>query len=410
VKKTIWIVAVLLLIGALTAVVACAGPSGTTGPAGPAGPAGPQGPQGEQGPAGPMGEAAMAMPGEYTHGIVVTVDGEDYYFDGPADAMNGGKDIPGHYWLQLDGSNLEGLHYNTGPNGAASWWSSDAPDGALLYTVSATIDTWTADKAEAYAAAGYNHYHEMVRVSDATQHPNKVVWLRHQAVIDFNLDGGPAPDLGHQVTQGLDSEFVNNYHVPYGEVGTYEVKITNITQNQILSPVVLITHDSIKDPLFTLGQPASTELSMVAEDAMADALIAAFEADPRVKEVSLVTGVNGPILPGETVTVTVTAGSYVSAVAMLVTTNDAFFALNGVDGPEDGYVVYLSPAYDSGTEVNNEDGAFIPGPPFGNGGQRATDGAEGYVHIHPGISGIGDLTQDAQGWDNPVAKVEITKQ
>ena len=88
------------------------GPAGPQGPAGETGAVGPAGSQGEQGPAGPMGEAAMAMPGEYTHGIVVTVDGEDYYFDGPADAMNGGKDIPGHYWLQLDESNLEGYSYS----------------------------------------------------------------------------------------------------------------------------------------------------------------------------------------------------------------------------------------------------------------------------------------------------------
>ena len=46
-------------------------------------------------------------------------------------------------------------------------------------------------------------------------------------------------------------------------------------------------------------------------------------------------------------------------------------------------------AYDAGSEYNSEDCAFIPGPPFGNGGVRDTDGAEGYVQILSGIHGIG---------------------
>jgi hypothetical protein len=89
----------------------------------------------------------------------------------------------------------------------------------------------------------------------------------------------------------------------------------------------------MKDPLFTLGSPASQALAKVAEDAMADDLIAMFRGDMMVNEVVTLTGVNGPILPRETATATINAGSYISATSMLVTTNDAFFALNGVPGP-----------------------------------------------------------------------------
>jgi hypothetical protein len=275
------------------------------------------------------------MPGPYVHGIVITLDGEDYYFDGPADGMNGEKDIPGHYWVQLDTTHLLGLHYNYGPEMAAKWWSSNTEDGALLYTVGAVIDTWTADKAEKYAYMGYVHYHELVRVSDGAKHPDKIIWLRHQAVADYTLDGGPAPDLSHDVTKGLDSTFINNYTVAYDEmmVAKYEVKVTNLTRGQIMSPVVIISHDHMKDPLFTLGSPASQALAKVAEDAMADDLIAMFRGDMMVNEVVTLTGVNGPILPRETATATINAGSYISATSMLVTTNDAFFALNGVPGP-----------------------------------------------------------------------------
>jgi hypothetical protein len=192
-------------------------------------------------------------------------------------------------------------------------------------------------------------------------------------------------------------------------MGEYEVKITNLTRGQIMSPVVVITHDSLKDPLFTLGEPASAELAMVAEDAMTDELIAAFQGHERVKDIITLTGVNGPILPGETATATIAAGDYISAVSMLVTTNDAFFALNGTSGPENGSVIYLAPAYDAGSEANNENGDFIPGPPFGNAGIRATENAEGYVHIHAGIHGIADLAPDMYDWHNPVAEIEITR-
>ena len=49
---------------------------------------------------------------------------------------------------------------------------------------------------------------------------------------------------------------------------------------------------------------------------------------------------------------------------MLVPTNDAFVALNGVEGPKSrGTFTLVSPAYDAGTEDNDELGVSIPGPP-----------------------------------------------
>ncbi len=400
-KSRIIIIPILLVIVAL-AMVACTGPTGPQGPPSPPGAQGPQGPPGEP--------ALMGTPASYTHGIVVDIDGEDYYFDGPADGPNGAKDIPGHYWVQFDAMNLQGLHYNTGPDEAAQWWSSDADDGDLLYVVGAIIDTWTPGKAEEYAAMGYPHYHEMVRVSDGSLHPNKVIWLRHHAVTDFTLDGGPHPEASHFVSRGLDTEFINNYMMPYADGSAqYELKITNLTKGQIMSPVVVISHDFIQDPLFVLGSPASEELFMMAEDAKTDDLIAVFQGDARVKDVQIITGENGPIMPGETASITLTAGDYISVISMLVTTNDAFLALNGVPGPEEASIIYLVPAYDAGSEANNEDGAFIPGPPFGNPEIRATEDAEGYVHIHAGIHGIADLDPEMYAWQNPVAKIQIVR-
>ena len=158
----------------------------------------------------------------YVHGIIVEIDGVEYYLDGPPDGPNGEKDAPGHYWVQAGPNQLNGKHYNTGPFGMAQWWSSDAADGALLYMVHAKIDEWTVAKANNYASRGYVHYHEFVTVENPpTHHPTKVIWLKHTAVTSFTLDGGPGgqgpnpPPYLHAVTPGVDYEFPNNYGMPY---------------------------------------------------------------------------------------------------------------------------------------------------------------------------------------------------
>jgi selenium-binding protein 1 len=153
--------------------------------------------------------------GGFERGIVLQVDGEEYYLAGAPDAPDGATDIPGHYWVRAGKRQAVGKHYNTGPFGAPNWWSSDAPDGDLLYMVHGYIDEWTIENAEAYASRGYVHYHELVSVIDGSLHPNKVVWLRHTALSFFTLDGGPAPQFAHSVTPGVDYEFINNYFVPY---------------------------------------------------------------------------------------------------------------------------------------------------------------------------------------------------
>lgn len=149
-------------------------------------------------------------------GIVLNVDGDDYYLDGPpieegAEAL----DVPGHEWVRTGPNRVAGLHFNAGPMGAEQWWSSDASDGELLYTVDGIIDEWTEEKAEQYAEEGYVHYHELVSVDDGEFHPDKVVWLKHTARTSFNLDGGPMPDMAHEVTPGIDYEFMPNYMMPY---------------------------------------------------------------------------------------------------------------------------------------------------------------------------------------------------
>ncbi|MHA1945213.1 MAG: hypothetical protein ACXAC6_11105 [Candidatus Hodarchaeales archaeon] len=152
----------------------------------------------------------------FTQGIVVPIDGEDYYLAGPPIGPNGENDVPGHYWVQAGPRGLIGKHYNEGPFGMPSWWSSDAPDGALLFIVIGRINSWSPEIAEKMVDRGYVHYHEFIRVSDGALHPTKVLWLKHIAVRSFTLDGGPNPGAGvHYVTPGVDYDFLNNWMNPY---------------------------------------------------------------------------------------------------------------------------------------------------------------------------------------------------
>jgi hypothetical protein len=163
--------------------------------------------------------AVLALPvsaGGFTRGIVVNVDGTDYYLSGPADVPGGARDIPGHSWVQAGPDKIVGKHYNTGPFGADKWWSSDAADGEFLFKVDGIIDFWTEDKAKEYDARGYVHYHELAAVVGGTQHPTKVVWLKHTARTSFTLDGGPStPDPGIVMTPGVAFNFLPNWEDPY---------------------------------------------------------------------------------------------------------------------------------------------------------------------------------------------------
>jgi selenium-binding protein 1 len=146
---------------------------------------------------------------------VITLGGEDYYWAGAPDGPNGETDVPGHYWVQAGPRKLVAKHYNTGPFGAPQWWSSDALDGELLYIAHVIIDEWTAEKAAAYAARGYVHYHEFVSVDDGAPHPTLVGWFKHTARTTFTRDGGPRPDPGNLVTPGVDYNFIPNWSTPY---------------------------------------------------------------------------------------------------------------------------------------------------------------------------------------------------
>ncbi len=187
---------------------------------------------------------------------------------------------------------------------------------------------------------------------------------------------------------------------------SYEVTITNITRGQIISPPVIISHDE-NFYLFRLGHPAIAELISLAEDGLTDPLTNYLDT---VSAVFDYTVAPGGILPGESVTLEIAARGrfrFISAAGMLVSTNDAFFAIRNVRTLPNREVAVEAEAYDAGSEANNENCRYVPGPPCGSGGVRDTIDAEGYVHVHAGIHGIADLSPAEFDWRNPVAHITI---
>ncbi|MFW6174595.1 MAG: spondin domain-containing protein, partial [Chloroflexota bacterium] len=179
----------------------------------------------------------------------------------------------------------------------------------------------------------------------------------------------------------------NDEAKPAGDSTQYTVTITNLTKGQVLSPSIVASHSQRMDPIFETGMAASTELAQVAEDAVNDPLVDMLSMDPHVMDVATL---DGPIMPGESGSVMVDGRrlfTKVSVLGMLVTTNDAFYAATDLSAPFFGANTAEATAYDAGSEANNEDCDFIPGPPCGNPEVRATEDAEGYVYIHSGVHG-----------------------
>ncbi len=187
----------------------------------------------------------------------------------------------------------------------------------------------------------------------------------------------------------------------------YDVTITNITSGQTFTPLLVVSHKA-SIGLFELGEPASDGLATIAESGDIAPLRNVLDSlDSKVLD----TATNGGLLgPGETVTIRIKGNSRfnrVSVAGMLIPTNDTFVALDSA---------YLSrwtrthtvPAYDAGSEYNDELCANIPGPVCMGEGNSEEDG-EGYVHVSSGIHGIGDLEPAAYDWRNPVARITVRR-
>jgi hypothetical protein len=190
----------------------------------------------------------------------------------------------------------------------------------------------------------------------------------------------------------------------------YEVTVTNITRGESFTPSLVATHrDGVR--LFASGAAASPELASLAEGGDTAPLAGLLEASG---DVAAVATSEGLLTPGQSVTIPIeTRGKarQLSLAAMLIPTNDAFVGVTGVELPRrrGSTASYTAPAYDAGSEPNDEDCANIPGPACGGEGGSPGASGEGYVHVHAGIHGIADLPSATYDWRNPVARISIRR-
>ena len=208
----------------------------------------------------------------------------------------------------------------------------------------------------------------------------------------------------------------------------FDVTITNLTNQIYFTPFLVAAHPEGNN-LFVTGQPASANLQAMAEGGD----ISGLEADVNGLGATVVANpVGGVMGPASSVTFNMntdgTSNDRLSIVSMLLPTNDAFAGLNAVQIPtEPGTYVFEVPAYDAGTEANDElltgggapGAAGIPADPGGLAGTNGT-GAAGpdanpNVHIHRGTlgdfnatGGNSDLDSSVHRWLNPVIRVVVT--
>lgn len=203
----------------------------------------------------------------------------------------------------------------------------------------------------------------------------------------------------------------------------YRVTITNLTTGQPFTPPAVVTHRQAIE-LFSVGSPASFGIQEIAENGNLTPLLNALDGAKHVSDVVVAIGDIPPLLPGSAVTIDVTtspSANYLSFASMLICTNDGFTGTDTLRLPKkvgDTATAHTR-AYDAGTEVNTEDFADIVPPcqalvgvSSEDGGTGMSDAAlaeNGVITMHQNVIGGNDLLVDVHGWDEPVAKIEITR-
>ncbi len=209
----------------------------------------------------------------------------------------------------------------------------------------------------------------------------------------------------------------------------YKVEIQNLTNSAYITPLLVAAHPA-NVSLFTVGEASSVNLQAMAEGGDITGL---------AQDVALTGGRSvlnpaaGLLAPGKKTVADLgfvgQRNSRLSIVAMVVPTNDAFIGLRNLPLPRfPGVYSYDLKVYDAGTEANDEvRGSGVPGqagmavppptsPEVGTGGTGlANVTAEGFVHVHRGVTGDLDFTGgpsdlDAANaaWPSDAIRVTIT--
>ncbi|CAM9611996.1 unnamed protein product [Ectocarpus sp. 8 AP-2014] len=194
--------------------------------------------------------------------------------------------------------------------------------------------------------------------------------------------------------------------------GEVYVRVRNLTYLQPFSPVFVVAHTNDVS-IFREGFPASDAVKIMAEDGDNSALVELLASED--VEPYICGGVMGeaPLFPGDTwrgvmtVDESICPDAQYSVVSMLINTNDAFVGIdsNRLVGTEKVF----PPAFDAGTESNNELCTHIPGPACAADSGNLEDGpGEGYIHVSRGFHGVGgELIEANYDWRNPVAEVVV---
>ncbi len=193
------------------------------------------------------------------------------------------------------------------------------------------------------------------------------------------------------------------------EFGIYQVTITNLTNGQPMTqPALMVHHDSFS--LFTLGEESSEGLKVLAKDGATQPLEIELSTVPTVYNFVSGTEVIPPKGGSVNIIFLGTTNTVLSMASMLGTTNDAFIGARGLslDLQPGEQSEYLLTVYDAGAEENNESCAVISGPPCNN---HSVDTAtnEGFVHIHPGLTFIGDLDPLVHAFASIAAKLTLLR-
>ena len=208
----------------------------------------------------------------------------------------------------------------------------------------------------------------------------------------------------------LSATMLAGTHAWAGNSHAYKITVTNLTPGQPFAPILAVSHRSGLS-FFKVGEAPSDELAMLAEAGNGNPMAATLLATQGVRDAKVSTG--GLTFPGtsSSLTISVSKGTdHVSVAAMLGATNDAFFAVTDVALPKGRRAaVYQADAYDAGSETNDELCSTVPGCGGGSAGYSPDDTGEGFVHIHNGIHGIGDLNAAEMDWRNPVAQIVIER-
>ncbi len=206
-----------------------------------------------------------------------------------------------------------------------------------------------------------------------------------------------------------------------------DVTLVNLTHGSHFTPLLVAAHGDASH-LFEVGQAASASLQAMAEGGDISGLTTDLEA---VGANIITNPADGLLAPGASthfMLSTTDGNGYLSAVAMVLPTNDGFVGLNALKIPAaPGTYHYYLNAYDAGTEANDEivngGGApgtpGIPADPLGKSGMNGTgvttEEANQSVHVHRGVlgdtnqsGGISDLDSRVHRWLNPVARIDVT--